>query len=236
MPSYPDVGPVRLHLSPHCVFLRTTTLIDDVPLLRAVSEAFKHFHLDRPGAMILDANSVIMLGSGWGEMRYGEGKYGGAEQVLVVRKTGEKRALSSILQNVFDAWLTLIGQTATADRSVLRDGMDDLDREMQIIFRTEEEQAQQYLSDPSSVDAVIADRALPLAAINGDEALFNQVLEHLKTAPTPEIAARYRNLIPLFRDPKLIARAVDYIYSDQIRSQDLPGMAGAPCRSHNSGP
>ena len=37
-------------------------------------------------------------------------KYGGAEQVLVVQKTGEKRALSSILQNVFDAWLTLLGQ------------------------------------------------------------------------------------------------------------------------------
>jgi aminopeptidase N/puromycin-sensitive aminopeptidase len=85
--------------------------------------------------------------------------------------------------------------------------------------------AQQYMNDPTSVDPVIADRALPIAAFNGDEALFNQVLEHLKTAPTPEIAARYRNLIPLFRDPKLIARAVDYVYSDQVRSQDLPGMA-----------
>jgi len=85
--------------------------------------------------------------------------------------------------------------------------------------------AQQYMNDPSSVDAVIADRALPIAAYNGDEALFNQVLEHLKTAQTPEIASRYRNLIPLFRDPKLIARAVDFIYSDQVRSQDLPGMA-----------
>ena len=85
--------------------------------------------------------------------------------------------------------------------------------------------AQQYMNAPSSVDAVIADRALPIAAINGDEALFNQVLEQLKSAPTPEIARRYRGLIPLFRDPKLIARAVDFIYSDQVRSQDLPGMA-----------
>jgi hypothetical protein len=110
-PSYPDVGPVRLLLNPHCVFLRTTILIDDVQLLRAVSEAFKHFHLDRPSALIKDTNSVIMLGSGWSEMRNGEGKYGGAEQVLVVLKTGEKRALSSILQNVFDAWLTLLGQS-----------------------------------------------------------------------------------------------------------------------------
>jgi aminopeptidase N len=85
--------------------------------------------------------------------------------------------------------------------------------------------AQQYMNDPASVDPVIADRALPIAAFNGDEALFDQVLEHLKTAPTPEIASRYRNLIPLFREPKLIARAVDFVYSDQVRSQDLPGMA-----------
>jgi len=85
--------------------------------------------------------------------------------------------------------------------------------------------AQQYMNDPASVDAVIADRALPIAAFNGDEALFNQVLEHIKTAPNPEIAARYRNLVPLFREPKLIARAVDYVYSDEVRSQDLPGMA-----------
>jgi aminopeptidase N len=86
--------------------------------------------------------------------------------------------------------------------------------------------AEQYMTNPSSVDAVIADRALPIVAINGDEALFDQVLEHIKTAPTPEIGRRYRDLVPLFRDPKLIARAVDYIYSDQVRSQDLPGMAG----------
>ncbi|HEX9458448.1 MAG TPA: M1 family metallopeptidase, partial [Thermoanaerobaculia bacterium] len=46
--------------------------------------------------------------------------------------------------------------------------------------------AEQYMTDPSSVDAVIADRALPIVAMNGDEALFNQVLEHIKTAPTPE--------------------------------------------------
>jgi len=86
--------------------------------------------------------------------------------------------------------------------------------------------AEQYMIDPSSVDAVIADRALGIAAINGDEAFFDKVLEHVKTAPTPEVAQRYRDLIPGFRDPKLIARAVDYIYSDQVRSQDLPNMAG----------
>ncbi|MGH9419176.1 MAG: M1 family metallopeptidase, partial [Thermoanaerobaculia bacterium] len=41
---------------------------------------------------------------------------------------------------------------------------------------------QQYMENPASVDAVVADRALDIAATNGDEALFNQVLEHVKTA------------------------------------------------------
>jgi hypothetical protein len=43
-------------------------------------------------------------------MRWGEGKYGGAEQVIVTTKQGDKRALSSVRQNVFDAWMTLLGQ------------------------------------------------------------------------------------------------------------------------------
>ncbi len=43
-------------------------------------------------------------------MRYGEGKYGGAEQLVVTTVTGDKRALSSVLQNIFDAWMSLLGQ------------------------------------------------------------------------------------------------------------------------------
>jgi hypothetical protein len=43
-------------------------------------------------------------------MRWGEGKYGGAEQVVITTKDGNKRALSSVLQNVFNAWMTLLGQ------------------------------------------------------------------------------------------------------------------------------
>jgi hypothetical protein len=43
-------------------------------------------------------------------MHSAEGKYGSTEQVLVIQQSGEKRALSSILQNVFDAWMALLKQ------------------------------------------------------------------------------------------------------------------------------
>jgi hypothetical protein len=39
-----------------------------------------------------------------------EGKYGGAEQVVITTNDGSKRALSSVLQNVFDAWMALLAQ------------------------------------------------------------------------------------------------------------------------------
>ena len=40
---------------------------------------------------------------GWGQARWGEGKWGGVEQVIITTKDAGKRALSSVLQNVFDA-------------------------------------------------------------------------------------------------------------------------------------
>jgi len=86
--------------------------------------------------------------------------------------------------------------------------------------------AAQYMKDPASVDAVVADRALALAAIHGDAAMYEQVLQHLSTETTPELRARYRGLLTEFRDPKLIARTIEYIFSDKTRTQDLPRMIG----------
>jgi len=86
--------------------------------------------------------------------------------------------------------------------------------------------AERYMKNPSSVDAVIADRALRLSAINGDAAFFDRVMTQLKSAPTPELAARYRGLVPLFRDPKLFARAIDYTFSDDVRAQDVGNLIG----------
>jgi aminopeptidase N len=87
--------------------------------------------------------------------------------------------------------------------------------------------AEQYIKTPASVDALVADRALRLSAVYGDGAFFDQVVDQLTKADSPEVAARYRNLLPLFRDPKLTARAIEYIYSDRIRNQDRPVVASA---------
>jgi hypothetical protein len=110
--AFPDLGVVRAAVQSHLIFLREPRAphVDDVALLRDVADAFKHHKLNRPSATIDGADAVIMTGTGWGKLRWGEGKWGGAEQVIVERKNGDQRALSSIMQNVFDAWLTLLGQ------------------------------------------------------------------------------------------------------------------------------
>jgi hypothetical protein len=110
LPPFKNADAARFAVKPHCVFIRTATLIDDVHLLGDVADAFKHHKLDRKTATITGAKAIVTLGSGYGEMHLGEGKNGGAEQVLIIQKSGGKRALSSILQNVFDAWMTLLKQ------------------------------------------------------------------------------------------------------------------------------
>jgi hypothetical protein len=108
--AFAKIEDVRSAVDAKCVFLRTTKRVADVGLLRDVTDAFKHHRPDRSSATVLVSTDVVPIGSGWGRMRWGEGKYGGAEQVVITTKDGDKRALSSVLQNVFDAWMTLLGQ------------------------------------------------------------------------------------------------------------------------------
>jgi hypothetical protein len=108
--AFQKIEDVRNAVSAKCVFLRTSQHVADVELLRDVADAFKHHRPDRSGATVRVSTDVVPIGTGWGQMRWGEGKYGGAEQIVITAKDGNKRALSSVLQNVFDAWMQLLGQ------------------------------------------------------------------------------------------------------------------------------
>ncbi|OSJ32542.1 hypothetical protein BSZ19_18490 [Bradyrhizobium japonicum] len=99
---------VRAKVEAHCIFLRKPGPSKDVTLLRDVAVAFKHHRPTRGSVTV--STDIVPAGSGFGMLRFGEGKYGGVEQVIVTIDTGERRALSSILQDVFDAWMTYLGQ------------------------------------------------------------------------------------------------------------------------------
>jgi hypothetical protein len=109
--TFADIEEVRSAVEAKCVFLRNNNIpVADVGLLRDVAEAFKHHRPDRPSATVRASRDVVTVSLGWGEARWGEGKWGSPEQVIITTKDGKKRALSSVLQNVFDAWMSLLGQ------------------------------------------------------------------------------------------------------------------------------
>lgn len=114
--TFADLRAARAAVQSHLIFLREpkAPYVDDVVLLGDVADAFKHFKLDRPNRTVDGADAIIMTGTGWGKLRFGEGKWGGIEQVIVERKNGDQRAVSSVMLNVFDAWLTLLGQPLPA--------------------------------------------------------------------------------------------------------------------------
>jgi hypothetical protein len=108
--TFANIEDVRSEVEAKCVFGRTNTPVADVGLLRDVADAFKHHRPDRRSATVRASSDVVSVSIGWDEARWEEGKWDSPEQVIVTQKDGSKRALSSVLQNVFDAWMTLLGQ------------------------------------------------------------------------------------------------------------------------------
>lgn len=87
----------------YCFALRSDTLSEDVRLLGDVADALKHSELRNPARSVASRDAVLMIGSGYSEVPFGEGKFDGTDQVLILAKSG-KRPLSAVLQNVIDAW------------------------------------------------------------------------------------------------------------------------------------
>jgi aminopeptidase N/puromycin-sensitive aminopeptidase len=87
--------------------------------------------------------------------------------------------------------------------------------------------AQQYLADPSSVDATLAQPALAIAARNGDQALFDQLQTVYETSKNPEIQETALHLLALFQDPALASRALNYAVSSKVRNQDADSIFNA---------
>ena len=76
----------------------------DVTLLADIADALKHavltYKLPRE---VEEAGQVLSISRGYGTGRFGEGKYGGIDEVWVLAKSG-KRSLSSVLGSVRAAW------------------------------------------------------------------------------------------------------------------------------------
>jgi len=78
----------------------------------------------------------------------------------------------------------------------------------------------QAIDDPSSVNHELAQAAFQVAAQGGDDALYNKILNRLKTARTPEETFVYQQTLASFSDPQLLQRTLEFAISPDVRSQD----------------
>jgi hypothetical protein len=69
----------------------------DFGLLRDIAKAQKHVHLDRGKLEVTTASQVTARSIGWGEGRFGEGRWGGPPQVVVTTDNGILRYVEQIV-------------------------------------------------------------------------------------------------------------------------------------------
>ena len=76
------------------------------------------------------------------------------------------------------------------------------------------------LTNPASVDTTLVNAALPIAARNGDQALFDSLEKVSRESINAQTRAATLRALAQFRDPSIEKHALDYAVSGQVRNQD----------------
>jgi aminopeptidase N len=76
------------------------------------------------------------------------------------------------------------------------------------------------------VDRTMLLAAVPIAARNGDAALYDAIIAHFSQIKTPEEALIYGQTLCLFSDPVLLTRTMKFAISPMMRAQDAPQVFG----------
>jgi aminopeptidase N len=87
------------------------------------------------------------------------------------------------------------------------------------------------MKDPAAVDPTLIDVVVPLAALQGDPALFERMKAARAQAKTPAEYYRYLYVLLAFEDPELRKQAYALAISPEMRNQDLPGYIGGMLES-----
>jgi len=90
-------------------------------------------------------------------------------------------------------------------------------------------------SNAGNIDPSLMVTYLNLAALNGDQALYDKYLTQIsRTTQTRQ--EQLRTALTYFADPALQRRTMEYALSDQVRSQDFPyilaGLLSRPWSAH----
>jgi cytosol alanyl aminopeptidase len=83
-----------------------------------------------------------------------------------------------------------------------------------------------WLADPFSVDADLAKAALPVAAKQPSDALFERLMAVMKTPRTPEVRVLALSALAAFDEPKYVERVLDFMINRTVKTGDLRYILG----------
>jgi aminopeptidase N len=139
----------------------------------------------------------------------------------------EKAAIAAWVQSTFAPQYAKLAPPSASDsdntkelRALLFEFLGDYGKDPAILKQASQI-AQQYLADPTSVDASLGQAALNLAAIHGNAALFEQLQKIYENSANPEFQAGAVQTMTRFEDPALVERTLDYAVSGKVRNQDV---------------
>jgi aminopeptidase N len=104
-------------------------------------------------------------------------------------------------------------------RAALVGALGEIARDPAVIAKAREVVLSE-LAKPGSVESTLLNAAVPVAALSGDAALYEQYLARSRAASDPEEQHRYMYALAAFSDPALVRRTMDYIAGPEVRTQD----------------
>jgi alanyl aminopeptidase len=96
-----------------------------------------------------------------------------------------------------------------------------------VIFERAKSVAQKFLKEPDSVSPETLGMFLPIAAQNGDEALWTQLVALVPQASSPAVRSILVRSLASFEDPSLLRRSFDAVLDGTLRTQDYRTLAGS---------
>jgi aminopeptidase N/puromycin-sensitive aminopeptidase len=81
--------------------------------------------------------------------------------------------------------------------------------------------AQLELRTPGTVDPTIVSTVLELSAVNGNTSLYNQIVDRMKTASSPEEYSILMGTLSRFSDPSLLQRTLQFSLAPEVRAHDV---------------
>jgi aminopeptidase N len=79
----------------------------------------------------------------------------------------------------------------------------------------------QYMKAPESVDAGLAGKAVMIAALNGDAALYDKYVARMEATKNPEEHDFYLQALGAFPEPALARRTFELVLGPDVKSQDM---------------